>query len=43
MWRARLQLIENRVTNALGIAAQVGIPEPQRFDAARSQKYFIFS
>jgi hypothetical protein len=40
MRRARLQLIENRVTNALGIAAQMGIPKSQRFDAARLQKFF---
>jgi hypothetical protein len=40
MRRARLQLIENRVTNALGIAAQMGIPKSQCFDAARLQKFF---
>ena len=43
MRRARLQLIENRVTNALGIAAQMGIPKSQRFDAARLQKLFALS
>jgi hypothetical protein len=43
MRRTRLQLIENRITNTLGIAAQMGIPEPQRFDAARLQKLFALS
>jgi hypothetical protein len=40
---AHLQLIENRVTNALGIAAQMGIPESQRLDAMRLQKLFPLS
>ena len=40
---AHLQLIENRVTNALGIAAQKGIPESQRLDATRLQKLFPLS
>ena len=43
MRRARLQLVENRVTNALDIAAQMGIPESQRLDAARLQKSFALS
>jgi len=43
MWCAHLQLIENRVANALGIAAQMGIPESQRLDAARLQKLFPLS
>jgi hypothetical protein len=40
MRRTRLQFIENRVPNVLGIAAQMGIPESQRLDAARLQKFF---
>jgi hypothetical protein len=42
MRRACLQLIENRVADALGVAPQMGIPEPQRLDAARLQKLFPF-
>src|SRR5208283_71474 len=38
MRRARLQFIENRVPDALRVAPQMGIPEPQRFDAARLQE-----
>jgi len=37
---AFLQLIEDCVTNALGVATQIRIPEPQRLDAARFQKLF---
>jgi hypothetical protein len=39
---AFLQFIENRVANALGVAAQMGIPEPQGHDPARLQKFFAF-
>jgi hypothetical protein len=35
---ARLQFIENHVTNALRITAQMGIPKPERLDATRLQK-----
>jgi len=37
---ANLQFIENGVADALGIAAQMRIPESQRLDAARLQKLF---
>lgn len=40
--RATLQFIEDRVADALRIAAQMRIPEPQRLDAARLQKFFPF-
>src|ERR1700690_1826255 len=39
---AGLQLIKNRVTDALRVAAQMRIPESQRLDAARLQKFFPF-
>ena len=42
MRRAGLQLIEDRVPDTLCIAAQMRIPEPQRFDAARLQELFTF-
>ena len=42
MRRARLQLIENRITDALRVAAQMRIPESQCLDAARLQKLFPF-
>ena len=42
MWCAGLQLIENRITDALGVAPQMRIPESQCFDAARLQKLFPF-
>src|ERR1700691_3907425 len=42
MRRACLQFIENHVANAIGIAAQMRIPESQRLDAARLQKFFPF-
>jgi hypothetical protein len=34
MRRTCLQFIENRIADALGIAAQARIPESQRLDAA---------
>jgi hypothetical protein len=37
---AGLQLNKNRVTDALGVAAQMRVPEPQRLDAMRLQKLF---
>ena len=40
MRRAGLQLIEDRVADVLGIAAQMRIPKTQRLDAARLQKLF---
>ncbi len=42
MQRAGLELVEDRVTDALRVASQMRIPEPQRFDAARFQKLFPF-
>jgi hypothetical protein len=42
MWRAFLQFFKNRVADALRIAAQMRIPEPQRLDAERLQKLFAF-
>ena len=42
MRRAHLQFAENRVADALGVASQMRIPEPQRLDAARLQKLFAF-
>jgi len=40
MRRTPLQLVEDNVADALGIAAQMRIPEAQRFDATRLQKSF---
>ena len=40
MRRAGLQLIENRVADALRVAAQMRIPEPQCFNATGLQKFF---
>jgi len=42
MRRAYLQFVENRVADALGVAPQMRIPEPQRLDTARLQKLFAF-
>jgi hypothetical protein len=39
MRRAFLQFFKNRVADALRIAAQLRIPEPQRLDAERLQKH----
>jgi hypothetical protein len=35
---ARLQFVEDRITDTLSVAPQMRIPEPQRFNAARLQK-----
>ena len=40
MWRAFLQLIEDYVTDALRVAPQMRIPEPQCLDTVRLQKLF---
>jgi hypothetical protein len=40
--RACLQLIENRVTDTLGVTPQIRIPEPQRLNAERLQELFPF-
>ena len=40
MRRAGLQFTKNRVADALGVAAQMRIPESQSLDAARLQKLF---
>ena len=40
MRRASLQLVENRIADALCVPPQMRIPEPQRLDAARLQKLF---
>lgn len=42
MWCACLQFVKDCVTDALGIAAQMRIPEPQRLDTERLQKLFAF-
>src|SRR5689334_8643057 len=42
MWCARLQLVKDRVADALRITAQIRIPEAQRLDAARFQNFFPF-
>ena len=42
MRRSLLQFVENRIADALGVASQMRIPEPQRLDSARFQKPFPF-
>jgi len=39
---ACLQFVENRVADALRVPAQMRIPESQRLDASRLQKFFPF-
>jgi hypothetical protein len=38
MRRAHLQFVKNCVTDGLRVAPQMGVPEPQRFNASRFQK-----